>query len=780
MVNPSVLHLSLGGEKLSARVVAMNQYMGQAPSFSILDVFRGMGRRKLLTLSCLLIGLLSGLAIVTFITPVYISEARVLIDNQATPYDSANLAQPESKDNPIDQRIITSQVAVLQSEDLGLRVVKALALAGKPEFDSMSKGLSPLKQVLIRTGFSDDPRLMSLEQRAMQRLYRKLTVYPVPESNVIGIKYSSTDSETAASVANTLAETFALSTREAKLGTTGRAREWLASQIDTLRAKVKSSDAAVEKFRAEAGLLKGQVVTLGAQEISELNSQITLAEAASSEATARADEIRNLLETTGSVDASTDVLNSTTIQRLREQQLAASRRMTDLSTTYLPNHPKMLAAQKEVSEVNKQVRREALKIVEGLQGQAKIAAARAASLRKSMTGLKVREGASAQEDVKLQEFEREAKANRGQLETMLARYADTNTRQNLDLQPGFARVIQQAGASASPYFPKVGPIVALTTLAGLGLGLSLAFLFEIMVQAARMNEAALMQAEGMNQTRAIPAARTAVDAVMPVPELPMPRPVVRDLLPEEPVVKVEPQLKPRPAPPPVAVVSVEELLSFTHLPMARNQVEANALMSSFACDVDNASALQSMMNLVTELQQDGKPEAIATVGLGAGCEVAASTLAVARSLSLLGVKTMLIDLDKRGSIIANLMNLPSSSGMTELVAGNADFTKTIQRDNQSNLQVILYGNNLPGSDALLGQRMAAVTSTMLGIYDMVLIHAGEASPATLNLVQGCSQVVLYAPPARQQDAAAAANTLKSRGIASVSLVKVEGNMVIAA
>ncbi len=755
----------------------MSQYLGQAPSFSILDVFRGMGRRKLLTLSCLLIGLLTGLAIVTFITPVYISEARVLIDNQATPYDSANLTTPEAKDNPIDQRIITSQVAVLQSEDLGMRVVKALALAGKPEFDSMSKGLSPLKQFLISTGFSDDPRLMTLEQRAMQRLYRKLTVYPIPESNVIGIKYSSTDGETAANVANTLAETFALSTREAKLGTTGRARDWLAEQIEVLRAKVKSSDAAVEKFRSEAGLLKGQLVTLGAQEISELNSQITLAEAASSEATARADEIRNLLETTGSVDASIDVLNSTTIQRLREQQLAASRRITDLSTTYLPNHPKMLAAQKEVSEVNKQVRREALKIVEGLQGQAKIAAARAASLRKSMSGLKIREGASAQEDVKLQEIEREAKANRGQLEIMLARYADTNTRQNLDLQPGFARVIQQAGASASPYFPKVGPIVALTTLAGLGLGLSLAFLFEIMVQAARMNEAALMQAQGLNQTRAIPAARAAIDTVMPIPELPLPKPIVRDLQPEVTIAKVEPQFKPQPVP---AAAVVEEFLSFTHVPMAQNLVEANALLSAFARDVDAATALQSMMNLVTKLREDGKPDAIATVGLGAGCEVAASTLAIGRSLALLGVKTILIDLDKRGSIIANLMTLPSTTGMTELVAGNADFTKTIQRDDQSNLQVIRYGDNPPGSDALLGQRMAAVTNTLLEIYDMVLIHAGEASPATLNLVNGCSKVVLYAPPSRLRDAAAAANTLKSRGIASVNLVKVEGNIVIAA
>ena len=760
----------------------MSQYLGQAPSFSILDVFSGMGRRKLLVLSCLLIGLGVGLGVVTLIQPVYLSEARVLIDNLATPYDSANLTQPESKENPIDQRIITSQVAVMQSEDIELRVVKALGLAGRPEFDPMSKGLGVIKQILIATGFTDDPRLMSLEQRAVHRINKKLTVYPVPESNVIGIKYSAEDGETAAAVANTLAEIYTLSTREAKLGTTGRAREWLASQISELRAKVKASDAAVEKFRSDAGLLKGQTVTLGAQEISELNTQITLAEAASSEAAARADEIRNLLESTGSVDASSDVLASPTIQRLREQQLAATRRLSDLSATYLPSHPKMVAAERENTEVNRQVRREALKIVDGLKGQAKIAAARAASLRKSMTGLKTREGASAQEDVKLQELEREAKANRGQLETMLARFADTSTRQNIDLQPGFARVIQSAGASASPYFPKVGPIVTLTTLAGLGLGLSLAFLFEIMVQAARMNEVAMMQVQGANhQARPLSALRAAVEAELPVPSLGM-EPAQHYA--SNPPVEVMPYPTATPTTPtktPIDVLTPSPMLSsLAQVPTARNAMEARALLDSFVDNQDSATALQALLALVQNQQQRGKSIAMATVGVGGGFEVAATTLALARGLSQAGIKTMLIDLDKRGSVIADLMELPFSHGMAELVAGTTDFTKTIQRDPQSSLQIIRYGTDTPQWETLLGLRMASVTETLVGIYEVVLIHAGEASPATLNIVRGCSTVLIYAPSTRQRDATAAAGTLKSRGIENVNLVRVDGPMLVAA
>ena len=102
----------------------------------------------------------------------------------------------------------------------------------------------------------------------------------------------------------------------------------------------------------------------------------TLADAASSEATARANEIKSLLAAKGSVDASSDVLSSPVVQNLREQQSTAARKISELSATYLPNHPKMMAAQNDLTNINRQIRAEALKVVEGLNEQAKIAKSR--------------------------------------------------------------------------------------------------------------------------------------------------------------------------------------------------------------------------------------------------------------------------------------------------------------------------------------------------------------------------------------------------------------------
>jgi polysaccharide biosynthesis transport protein len=736
----------------------MSQYQGDPSSFSMLDILRGMGRRKLLVLSSLLLGAGLGFGIISVIKPKFQSEARIIIDNVATPYDSPNVSQTERTDRQIDDRTVKSQVAVLGSEDLAKRVISQLSLGEKQEFDSMKSGLGMLAQFLIRTGFSDDPRLMTVEERAYEKLSGALTIYPLPESHVIGIKYTSSNGETAAAVANAIAETYVLSTRETKADDTGRARQWLSTQIESLRQRVAESDAAVEAYRAEAGLLKGQSATLGTQQLSELNTQITAAEAAQSEAQAKADEIRDLLETQGSVEASSEVMASSTIQRLQEQQANAERRLTDLSVTYLDNHPKMIAARKEVTSVGNRIRREALKIVDGLQGQAKIAAARAASLRKSLEALKDREGGALQEEVKLKQLERDAKANRDQLELMLARYADTNTRQNLDLQPGFARIIQTATVPKSPYFPRVGPIILLTSLAGMGFGLGLAFLLEIMSQASRMSAGQQQQPRGRHPARAVSERQIEIPPltmqdVSAAHELPMEKPF-------------------QPAPSMEKVTTLPVTLA--SIPQARSTMEARTLLASFANGGARQNSFDQLSLHFQAMRGKGQLKALAVAGIGGQSETATVALALARGFADNGQKTILIDLSPDNNTLTDLLELSAAPGLSELVSGAADFNRAIQRDSKSKLQFMRFGAGGAQAAPQVAGHMEAIIRTLSGIYEVVLLHIGEATPALLQQAKGCTTVLLHTPVARKKDAAAAAGTLKSKGFEHVYLVQVDG------
>jgi polysaccharide biosynthesis transport protein len=726
------------------------------------DAVRGIGQRKFLVLMCLILGVLSGLAVLALLKPSYQSEAQVIIENLATPFENVNSVQIDTRSEPINERVVASQVSVLKSGDMGARVVDSLNLSTKPEFNALLKSPSVFKSTLIAVGFADDPRLLTPIQLAQKQLDSHLTVYPTPESNVIGIKYQSSDPQTSADVANAIADTYVLSTRETVAGSTARARDWLQQQIDDLRKKVSASESAVEKYRAEAGLLVGEKSTLGTQQLSELNSQISLAEAASSEAAARADEIRNLLAQKGSVDASSDVLSSALIQNLRGQQSAATQKMSELSAVYLPNHPKMIAARQELTSIERNIRTEANKIIDSLIGQAKVAAARAQSLRSSLDKLKGAQATANLSDVKLQELERDSQASKVLLEQMLNRYADVNSRQDLSLQPGFARVIQKAVPLPSNYFPKPGPIMALTSFGGLTLGLGLAFLFSVMSASTARPRVDFAERE------IVPARATlaADETLEPAPLMDIAWPMAATDHAAAPV------------PPPIVNPPSEKALAvLCSMPSASSLVGTLAMVEStysgIVSPVTEAATRIATSCLALKEMQGMNTVALTSIG-GRGMDASVTIVAVTRALAAAKKKIVAVDLSSLNSPFETMFEIPNGCGISDLVAGEADFTKVICRDPHSSAHVIRYGlKTAPQFQTTVADKLAPILKALTGIYDLVLIHVGEATSTTPSLVKECKGTMLLAPQSRYKDAVAAARVLESKGMEFTMFVRLE-------
>jgi polysaccharide biosynthesis transport protein len=734
----------------------------QPQSASMLDALRGIWRRKLLLSSTLALGILAGAAILTIIKPAFQAEAQILIESLATPYDRTSAAT-DTRIEALSDRVVTTQVSVLKSQDLAARVVEQLKLKDRKEFNPQLSSRSSLKSILIATGFADDPMLMSPEQSAVKQILDHVTIYPIPESNVVGVKYQSQDGKMAAAIANTIAEMYVNSTRETEVGSTTRAREWLSQQITDLRGKVSQSEAAVEKYRSEAGLLKGGTTsTLNEQQITELNTQISVAEAGSTEAAARANEIKSLLASKGSVDASSDVLGSPVIQSLREQQVTAARKISELSATYLSNHPKMIAARQEKQSIDMQVRREALKVVDSLAGQAKIAAARAQSLRASLEKMKARAAASNLDDVKLKELERNALADRTLLETMLARYADASARQNASLSPGFARIIQRASEQTVPYFPKSGPIMLLTSLVGLGFGLGLAFLLEVMRSASRVVHPP--GDEFRNQrTR---SAQTATSTYAPATVSPAAVPPTTIGFGNE--HEHAPFSQPAPEQTNLDVV-------IGQMPTASSVAEAQSLVEVAANDPQSELAqacevlFQSNKSLIESKSLKGI--AFMTIG-GSSIDAGLASIAVARCFASHKLKTILVD--AAHSSIETLMGLQQGPGLSDLVLGEADFTKVICRDPASAAHAIRFGTKSAAeAQSAIAEKFASIMSALSSIYDVVLINASEASQTTPSVAQYSQAAVMIAPSSRQSDAVSAAEFLKPFGVDRTVFIRLQ-------
>lgn len=746
----------------------MNSASESNQVISIAEALSGVWRRKLLVLAFLLLGMLSGFAVITIVKPSFQSEALVIIENNATPYEKA-ATQQDTRENPVDDRIVLSQVSIIKSADLISRVSDSLSLSTQPEFNPLLRPISGLKGLLISMGFVDDPRLLTPAQLAVKQIDSKLIVYSTIDSNVIGIKYAASNPKSAADIANAVADAYLLSTRNTVAGATDRAREWLSQQITDLRSKVSTAEADVEKYRSQAGLLQGERVTLGTQQISELNTQITLAEAAASEARARADEIKSLLTQKGSVDASSDVLSSPVIQNMRERQSEAARKISELSAVYLPNHPKMIAAQQELASINRNLRTEAGKVVDSLVGQAKVATARAKSLQTSLANLKNTQGDANLSDVKLKELERDAQASRSLLEQMLSRYADASARQDASLQPGFARIIQRATPSPSNYFPKAGPIMLLTTLASLALGLGLAFLFSVMAAASRSQQPQAPRARvvhDLDEDITPHPARVMLQADVPIPPLNIGWPALQDV-PETPPENL---FTPKPR--------VERALAvLASMPSATNLASTVALVESTyggeASALTEAATRIANACITLKEMQGLKTLAITSIG-GRGMDASVATVAIARAMATAKKKVVAIDLAASNSPFDTLFELQAGCGLSDLVAGEADFTKVICRDAHSTAHIIRYGMKAaPQFQGSVADKLAPILNALSSIYDIILVHVGEATPATPNLVKDIKGTMLLAPQARYKDAVAAARVLESKGMEISMFVRLE-------
>lgn len=408
-----------------------------------------------------------------FVTPRYASEARILIEREENIYKSpADSLRPRQQRVDMNQETVESQVQVLLSRDLAMATVKDLQLGKKPEFgDKAQSGfiLAKLKHLLAGSGSASSQA--ARDERILNAFMDRLSVYQIGKSRVIAIEFESKDPETAASVANRLAELYLTWQQGEKLKQTKEASRWLDSQIKELTKKVETAEIAEEMFRSKTGLYEGENNTsLDAQQLSELNSQIILAKAQRTEAEARAALIQRMLKEKGDVAAAADVLKSNLIQRLLEQKVRVQRALAEASVTLLPSHPRIRELNSELSDLKRQIRDEARKVVAGLQNEAQIAGAREASLRESLKDLKTSTAKGNENQIKLRAIEREIKSNRELLESYLARYRDASARSEQGSVPTHASIVSRARVSSKPAFPKKGPIslLAFAAIAFLG------------------------------------------------------------------------------------------------------------------------------------------------------------------------------------------------------------------------------------------------------------------------------------------------------------------------
>ena len=214
---------------------------------------------------------------------------------------------------------------------------------------------------------------------------------------------------------------------------------------------------------------------LNDQQLSELDSQLILAQAATAQAKARYYRLREIM-TENVPDASVaDVFQNQTIIKLRGQYLDLTAREAIWEEKYGPNHP--------IQEILRSIQDEMRKIEESYKSDYEIAQAREQSLSKSVGAVVSQSQTTNLAQIQLGELQSRAQTSKMLHDNFLQRNLEAVQQQSFPITE--ARLISPAETPLSKSYPKTSLVLLLATVGGLAASIGVAFLCELSERAFR-------------------------------------------------------------------------------------------------------------------------------------------------------------------------------------------------------------------------------------------------------------------------------------------------------
>ncbi|MTD93618.1 lipopolysaccharide biosynthesis protein [Hyphomicrobium sp. xq] len=408
-------------------------------------------------------------ALLSQFPPRYTSEAQI----QVVAPKGENDRSIDSVASRLDKEAINTHLRSLLSPDLALQIIAQEKLDQNPEFNSALQPPSKLDRIM--SAFEIGRRAEESEQdRVLKAFFKRLEVYSPKESRVIAISFTSADPKLAADVANRIAETYRTLLATRALNENDEVQNAMQPKIDKLVKEVAGAEAEVEHFRAQANIFKGgpNNTGLNQQQLGDINSELTKAQGARSEADARAQSVREMVRA-GNAEALPDVQRSPLIQNLVQQRVRVERQLSELSATLLPAHPRMRQLRADLEGLQRQIKSEVGKIVEGIEKSASIAASREASVRQSLETAKKQVIGTGDSEVQLRQLEAVAKSKRAELERLQARFEANRMSADSRAVPVEAQIVSMARPTSVPSFPKPLPYAFLVGMAAFLFGIAI-------------------------------------------------------------------------------------------------------------------------------------------------------------------------------------------------------------------------------------------------------------------------------------------------------------------
>ncbi|MBF0095189.1 MAG: polysaccharide biosynthesis tyrosine autokinase [Alphaproteobacteria bacterium] len=402
---------------------------------------------------------------------------------------SNNLLERSYEKSRISEATIQTEADIMASSSLATRVIEKLKLTEDPEFNIALRPVSPWAEFFAQfnplpfiTGQKAGEEMLSEEGKARVAMTRiqgqflsKLGVKSRRRSFVVTLTFTASNGEKAAWIVNTLADLYVVDRLEASYEENRRVSQWLEQRLEGLRRDVTANEQAAEEFRVTHNLAvrrKGErQFTIADQQLTELNSRLVLARSELAQKQARMEQVRALSRGRGSIETAYDVLQSSLIQRLREQEAIKQRELSEAMKTYGERHPRIIGQRADLEELRDKIGQEIEKVGAALASEVEASRVGVSTLEREIAKIKASVDTAGHHEVELREFERQAETSRLLYESLLSRYKEDMEQERI--QRANARVLSQASIPVQPSSPRrlriLAAALALSSLTGAGL-----------------------------------------------------------------------------------------------------------------------------------------------------------------------------------------------------------------------------------------------------------------------------------------------------------------------
>lgn len=617
--------------------------------------------------------MLLGVLATMLAVPRYVATSKVLVDTKADQIIEGSELKSDNESGWDTERFLQTQVDIIKSRALALRVVKEGKLADDGHFYAAFGAKQPQPEDLKQAAAASGAAIAEYRARLAADLLQGALSTEVPvQTRVIPIRVKTIDPVWAARLANAYAQGYIKANLAQKFDASAYARDFLAGQLDEARDRLATSERDLNQYSRAAGLIR--VANQGQDGNSETtlsvtNDSLVQANNAAGQAMAERVAAQDRWETIAKepVLAIPQVLANPAVQDIVQRKTEVQADLAKEKARHLDGHPAVQALRAQIAEMDARIQSIGGSIKRSVYLDYKATLDKEKSLEGKVDALRTAALDEQDRGVQYAVLKRVADTNRTLYDTLLARFNELNA--SAGAASNNVSLVDAAEVPSSPSSPNLMLNLALALIAGVILAGAFVLLREHLDDEIRSPEEA-EQKLGVPMLGVIPLADTDV---------------------------------------------AEALLdSRSSISEAYHTLVTNLMYAS------NAGLPKSLL-ITSSSEDEGK---------------STTASAIALDLARLGRNVLLIDADLRRPTLHLKVDGNSDIGLTAVLAGRADLDSALRPGPEKNLTYMTALPIPPDPSLLLGGwRLPQVIATVRDRFDVVIIDGppllGISDSATL-------------------------------------------------